>query len=347
MNVTTNELADVSTANPRLSQRLNILLLCTGALVLAGLLVALLPLAVRSLPPFTNSALFYSGLLAVLLGGGAMFAIERYRLKRSMRDGSSAAVGSAAMLHALTHETEFDRMKNAILSVASHELRTPLNAILGYTEMLQEGAYGPLLSEQRSAIARIVSNVGQLLLLANNLLDHAQLEAGTLALNAVSFSPAELVESVRGVMDMLARAKNLKLTEHIADDVPAVLSGDRQRLHQILVNLVGNAIQFTDEGLVHVRVYRPDAAHWALAVSDTGRGIPKELLQHVFEEPGQTSNPQKRDHSGGGLGLSIVKRLVALMGGEVTVESESGRGSTFTVVLPLVEESAITKEGLR
>lgn len=312
--------------------------------MLAGLLVTLLPLAVRSLPPSTNSVLLYSGLLAVLLGGGAMFAIERYRLKRLMRDGSGTAL-SAVGFHNLTHEAEFDRMKNALVSAASHELRTPLNAILGYTEMLQEGAYGPLLSEQRSAIARIVSNVGQLLLLASNLLDHAQLEAGTLILNAVSFSPVELVDSVRGVMDMLARAKNLKLTGHIAGDVPAVLLGDRQRLHQILINLVGNAIQFTDKGMVDIRVYRPDAAHWALAVSDTGRGIPKELLQHVFERPAQTDNPLKPDYSGGGLGLSVVKRLVALMGGEIAVESESGRGSTFIVTLPLIEQSA-TRRGM-
>jgi len=345
--VSADELTDTSTVSLRLSRRLNVLRLCAGALALAGLLAALFPLGVGSLPPSTKSVLFYSGFLAVLLGGGSLFVIERYRLKQLLRDGSGAAIDRAAAVSNLTYEAEFERLKNALVSVASHELRTPLNAILGYTEMLQEGAYGPLLSEQRNAVARIVSNIGQLLLLANNLLDHAQLESGTLALNTISFSPAELVESVRGVMDMLARAKNLKLTGHIADDVPAALLGDRQRLHQILVNLVGNAIQFTDEGLVHVRVYRPDAAHWALAVSDTGRGIPKELLQHVFEEPGQTGNPQKRDYSGGGLGLSIVKRLVTLMGGEVAVESESGRGSTFTVVLPLVEESAITKEGLR
>lgn len=345
MSVSTDELADVSTANLQRSRRLNILLLCTGAFMSAGVLVTLLPLAVRSLPSSTNFALFYSGLLVVLLGGGVMFAIERYRLKRLMRDDSGAAVGSAAVFHDLAHEAEFDRMKNALVSVASHELRTPLNAILGYTEMLQEGACGPLLSEQRSAIARIVSNIGQLLLLANNLLDHAQLEVGALTLNAISFSPAELVDSVRGVMDMLARAKNLKLTGHIASDVPATLWGDRQRLHQILVNLVGNAIQFTDEGMVHMRVYRPDAVHWALAVSDTGRGIPEELLRHVFEGPAQTDNPLKRDYSGGGLGLSVVKRLVALMGGEIVVESESGKGSTFIVTLPLIEQSA-AKEGM-
>lgn len=337
------ELADTS-ADPRLSKRLNVLRLCAGALALAGSLAALFPLAAGSLPLSAKSALFYSGFLAVLLGGGSLCAVERYRLKQLLCDSSGAAVDRAAVVD-LTNEAEFDRLKNALVSVASHELRTPLNAILGYTEMLQEGAYGPLLSEQRNAVARIVSNIGQLLLLANNLLDHAQLEAGTLALNTVSFSPAELMDGVRGVMDMLARAKNLKLTRHIADDVPAMLSGDRQRLHQILVNLIGNAIHFTDEGMVHVRIYRPDAAHWALAVSDTGRGIPEELLQHVFEEPGQADNPLKRDYSGGGLGLSIVKRLVALMGGKVTVESESGRGSTFTVVLPLGESPAVTREG--
>lgn len=253
-------------------------------------------------------------------------------------DGADSTV---AVFHDLTLQSELDYMKNAFVSVASHELRTPLNAILGYTEMLQEGAYGPLLSEQRGAIERIVVSTGQLLDLANNLLDHAQLEAGVLALNAVPFSPKELVDSVRGVMDMMARAKGLKLTSHVASDVPATLHGDRQRLYQVLVNLVSNAIKFTDEGMIHVRVYKPDKTHWALAVSDTGRGIPAEVQPRIFEPFQQVEDPIKRNHRGTGLGLSLVKRLVTLMGGEINVESEVGRGSTFIVVLPQQEEGVL------
>ncbi len=129
------ELAD-TLADPRLSRRLNVLRLCAGALALAGLLAAFFPLAAGSLPPSTKSVLFYSGFLAVLLGGGSLFAVERYRLKQMLRDGSGAAAGREAAVSGFAHETEFDRLKNALVSVASHELRTPLNGILGYAQIL-------------------------------------------------------------------------------------------------------------------------------------------------------------------------------------------------------------------
>ena len=139
-----------------------------------------------------------------------------------------------------------------------------------------------------------------------------------------------------GVMDILAQAKELELTSHIADGLPAILFGDRQRLHQILVNLVGNAIKFTDEGTVRVRAYRLDADRWALEVSDTGRGIPPEAHPHIFEPFRHADESPTRDYGGAGLGLSIVKQLAEMMGGKITLKSGVGRGSTFTVVLPLV-----------
>ncbi|MDY7079690.1 MAG: ATP-binding protein, partial [Chloroflexota bacterium] len=126
------------------------------------------------------------------------------------------------------------------------------------------------------------------------------------------------------------------LNSHIADDVPAVLPGDRQRLHQILVNLVGNAIKFTDEGTIQVRVYRPDAVHWVLEVSDTGCGVPLADQPYVFDPFRQVDSSATREHDGSGLGLSIVKQLTNLMGGEITLASRVGRGSTFTIILPLV-----------
>jgi len=256
-----------------------------------------------------------------------------------VRDNTGRATGTVAVFRDFTREAQIDRMKSAFVSIASHELRTPLNAILGYADMLREAVYGPLPDRQRELIARIMANTGHLLSLTNNLLDQAQIEAGTLTLNTTSFSLAELIDSVHGVMSVLAQAKGLKLTGHIADDVPATLFGDRQRLHQILVNLVSNAIKFTDQGTVHVRAYRPDADHWALEVSDTGRGIPAEAQAYIFKPFWQVDDSPGREYTGAGLGLSIVKQLTALMGGEIKLMSEVGRGSTFTVVLPLVSQT--------
>ncbi len=253
-----------------------------------------------------------------------------------VRDNSGRVTGTVAVFRDYTREAEIERMKNTFISIASHELRTPLSAIIGYAEMLQTGIYGKLTDQQRSVVGRVVANTNQLLSLANNLLDRAQLEAGRLTLHIGAFSPTELVTSVQGVMDVMAQAKRLRLTSHIAADVPATLTGDRQRLYQILTNLIGNAIKFTEEGSVNVRVYMHDADHWALAVTDTGPGIAPEAREYIFEAFRQADESVTREYSGAGLGLSIAKQLVSLMGGEIRLESEVGKGSTFTVILPLV-----------
>jgi PAS domain S-box-containing protein len=254
----------------------------------------------------------------------------------SVQGNSGEVTGTVAVFRDFTREAEVERMKNAFVSMASHELRTPLNAILGYAEMLEEGVFGVLPEKQRNTVERVVINTGHLLDIVNNLLNQAQIEAGTLTLEATPFVLADLVGGVLGVMDVLAQAKGLELTSHITDGLPVVLFGDRQRLHQILVNLVGNAIKFTDEGTVHVRAYRFDAENWGLEVSDTGSGIPPEAQSYIFEPFRQVDESPTREHAGVGLGLSIVKQLISMMGGEITLESRVGRGSTFTVVLPLV-----------
>lgn len=252
-----------------------------------------------------------------------------------VRDVADRAIGTVAVFRDFTREAEIDRMKSTFVSIASHELRTPLNGILGYTSMLQEDVYGPLPDRQRVVVERIAANAGHMLGLANNLLDRARIEAGTLALNIADFSLLDLVDDVQALVGTTAKAKGLELTSYIADDIPAVLTGDEQRLHQILVNLVGNAVKFTEAGKVSLRVYLPDAAHWALEVSDTGCGIPQEAQSYIFEPFRQADESTSREYGGAGLGLSIVKQLVELMGGEIKLESEAGKGSTFTIILPL------------
>jgi signal transduction histidine kinase len=148
--------------------------------------------------------------------------------------------------------------------------------------------------------------------------------------------PIELLENLHSVMDQMAQAKGLKLTSHIEEDLPAVLNGDSARLQQILVNLVNNAVKFTERGTVHVRLFCPSENRWGVEVSDTGRGIPQEELPYIFDTFRQVDESATRIHGGFGLGLSIVKQLVNLMSGDVKVSSELDSGSTFTVTLPLV-----------
>ena len=182
---------------------------------------------------------------------------------------------------------------------------------------------------------RIIANSKRMLSLINNLLDEAQIEAGGLTLRNAAYSVTELIEEVHSTMRVLAEPKGLKLEMVIGDDVPREMVGDAQRLNQILINLVGNAIKFTQEGYVRISAIVKDSQNWSLQVSDTGPGIPKESQQLVFEPFRQVDDPITRKHVGSGLGLSIVKRLTALMGGEVTLTSEVGKGSTFEIILPL------------
>jgi signal transduction histidine kinase len=182
---------------------------------------------------------------------------------------------------------------------------------------------------------KIIDSTQYLTTLVNELLDQAQLEAGRLKLNVHPFAPANLIDDTLAKLTVLARIKGLSLTSDIAADVPATLFGDAARLQQILVNLVSNAIKFTQKGSIRIRLYCHDVDYWALQVSDTGAGIPTEAQTYIFEPFRQVDGSMTRAHAGTGLGLSIVKQLTTLMGGEITLESEIGRGSIFTVYLPL------------
>jgi two-component system, sensor histidine kinase len=140
-------------------------------------------------------------------------------------------------------------------------------------------------------------------------------------------------------MGVLAQDRGLELSGHVGDDTPSSVTGDREKLSQVLFNLVGNAIKFTEEGSVQIRASAIDETHWALAVSDTGRGIPKDAQGIIFEPFRQVEGTSA---AGVGLGLTIVKQLVDLMGGEIHLESQIDKGSTFTVVLPVAPENMTT-----
>ena len=251
-----------------------------------------------------------------------------------VRAAPDVVTGTVAVFRDFTREAEVERMKSAFVSMVSHDLRTPLGAIMGYTDMLEQSVYGPLTEKQMGVMARINANTSRLLNMVNNLLDQAQIEAGKLTFHISRFAPRELLSEVDAVMGILAQAKELQLVCKVDASVPEKLSGDPQRLHQIVVNLVSNALKFTEQGQVGVRIYTHDPERWAIDVSDTGPGIPPEAQTYIFEAFRQVEGDQANNHTGFGLGLSIVKQLATLMGGEVKLESELGRGSTFTVIMP-------------
>jgi PAS domain S-box-containing protein len=230
---------------------------------------------------------------------------------------------------------EASRLKTELLAKVSHELRTPLGAILGFSEILEFGIYGALSEKQKLTVAEIIDSTHYLTAMVSQLLDQAQLDAGKLKLNLTSFTPAHILDSTLPKMEVLAKSKGLSLTAEVAPELPITLTGDLPRLQQILVNLTSNAIKFTRTGCVRIHLDQPNAAHWAIRVTDTGIGIPHEAQTHLFEPFMQVDGSMTREQAGTGLGLSIVKQLVNLMGGEITLKSEVGQGSAFTVLLPL------------
>ena len=237
---------------------------------------------------------------------------------------------------------EASRLKSQLLAKVSHELRTPLGGVLGYAELLHFGAFGPLDEKQTTATAQIIDSTNYLKTMVNELLDEAQIEAKSVTLHNTRFNLREMVHAVETNIAVLASKKGLSLRTSIAPDLPEMLRGDPQRLQQILFNLASNAIKFTTSGEVAIRLNCPEPEYWAIQVSDTGVGIPKEAQSYIFEPFRQANNAITRENRGTGLGLSIAKQLVELMGGEISIESEVDHGSSFTVRLPILKETEKT-----
>jgi signal transduction histidine kinase len=255
-------------------------------------------------------------------------------LRRALRDATYDLVKTNEELQ------EANRLKNRFLARVSHELRTPLNAIIGYTDMNLAGYYGDLNDAQSDALVRVQRNGRQLLHLINDVLDLSRIDAEGVQLHKGRFSPRELVQSVMGTVEPRIRDRELELTYEVDPNLPALLVGDQIRLNQVLLNLVDNAVKFTERGSVHVSARNGggngEAELWTLEVRDTGRGISERELPYVFEEFRQGASIYGRQADGVGLGLAIARRLVNAMGGDIRVQSRLGAGSTFTVVLPLV-----------
>jgi signal transduction histidine kinase len=227
---------------------------------------------------------------------------------------------------------ESNRLKSDFLATMSHELRTPLNSILGFSEVLQTSA--GLSDKQQRWVGNIRTSGEQLLNLINDILDLAKIEAGKMQIRVTEFSSYDVCEGMLTMFRPLGEKKNIELRGQLAPDIPLVRQ-DVVKFQQILSNLLSNAIKFTPEG-GRVRLEaRSHGGFLEVTVSDTGVGIAEEEQELIFEKFRQSGNPLTREHAGTGLGLSIVRELSKLLGGEVNLQSELGRGSTFTVRLPM------------
>ena len=227
---------------------------------------------------------------------------------------------------------ESNRLKSDFLATMSHELRTPLNSILGFSDVLLSS--DQLTDKQRRWVQNIQTSGQKLLNLINDILDLAKIEAGKMQLRLEEFSLHDVCEGLLNMFRPLAEKKNIDLRSQIDSDIP-VLRQDATKFQQILQNLLSNAIKFTPEGGRVALKAEADARHVIVTVSDTGVGIAPDEQDLVFQKFRQSGNPLTREHAGTGLGLSIVRELCKLLGGEILVQSELGRGSTFTVRLPM------------
>ena len=242
-------------------------------------------------------------------------------------------VGKVAIVRDISRQVEIERAKDAMLGVVSHEMRTPLAAIMGFAELIA------LRSDKAAEMAgRIHANAQRLIHMVDDLLDHAQAQAGVLKIQREAVSLPSLLQAVRNTMAGLASEKHLSLKTDMDPNLPETITGDSGRLQQILVNLIGNAIKFTDHGEICVSFQKKEE-EWSISVRDTGIGIPAERLPDIFEPFRRGSDYATRRHQGAGLGLSIVKKLVTQMGGRVEVESTIGKGSVFAVTLPFMKGS--------
>jgi GAF domain-containing protein len=296
---------------------------------------------------------FRASLIVPLLGAerplGALVLRRRHpgefpasvvTLMQSFADQSAIALENARLFNEIaqkSHELEIaSQHKSQFVANMSHELRTPLAAILGYAELIQEGFYGPLSEKSMDALTRIRSNGKHLLGLINTVLDIAKIESGQFTLNMAEYAIESVVETVRSATESLAQNKKLVLKTEVTKSLPIGL-GDEQRLTQVLLNLVGNAIKFTDTGEVRVSATAANS-HFAVRVTDTGPGIPPEHQARIFEQFHQVDSSNTKAKGGTGLGLAIAKQIVEMHGGRIWVESTLGKGSIFQMELPIRAE---------
>ncbi len=282
---------------------------------------------------------WYFDLLIILLAVGVIFLVIRRGARASadtqkwLRD--KVKEKTAELEQEMERAENSERAKEQFLANMSHEIRTPLNAILGMTRLLLDKEPR---SDQMRYLNAIRESSDNLLVIINDILDLSKIEAGKVRFEEISFRLQDRIDTVLNTMQFTADEKRLDLKADMADRLPSVLNGDPYRLNQVLINLVGNALKFTEKGSVRISVRelnrQDDKVDIQFEVTDSGIGIGKDKLQHIFDMFTQESSSTTRKFGGTGLGLAICKRLVELQGGDIEVESEPGKGSTFRFHVP-------------
>jgi signal transduction histidine kinase len=302
-----------------LYERENVRTVLSVPMLRENALVGVITMWRRQVRPFTDKQIA----LVKTFADQAVIAVENVRLFQELQDRTEQ------LEVASKHKSQF-------LANMSHELRTPMNAILGYTELVVDEIYGEVPGAIREVLERVQQSGQHLLALINDVLDLSKIEAGQLTLSLSEYAMQEVVQAVLASIESLAAEKQLALKVDLPSDLPTG-KGDPQRIRQVLLNLLGNALKFTDSGEVGIRVSCADET-FTVAVSDTGPGISDVEQQNIFDEFHQADNSSTRKHGGTGLGLAISRKIVELHGGRIWVESSLGKGSTFWFTIPVEAE---------
>ncbi len=251
-------------------------------------------------------------------------------LRRALDDATVQLVEANRKLE------QASEMKSQFTARTSHELRTPLSAMIVFTDLALRGAYGPLNDKLQNALEHVINSARHLKGIINDILDLSKIEAGELEICEECVEMRSLLLTVESVCLEASEEKGLECSVELGTDMPTHIIGDEGRLTQIMLNLIGNAVKFTKEGKVDVRIERNGAEQWRIIVRDSGPGIPEDQFEAIFQAYRQLDGPGREARAKGtGLGLAITRHLVREMGGTINVRSELGRGSTFEVELPL------------
>jgi signal transduction histidine kinase len=283
------------------------------------------------------------GMLVVRRRTPGEFAKNTVDLIKTFAAQSALAIQNARLFHEIEDKSQqlevASQHKSQFLANMSHELRTPLNAILGYTELMTDGAYGEPSEKMLGVLKRLEANGRHLLGLINDVLDLSKIEAGQLVLELSDYCVQDIAQTVRSTLEPLAADKKLAFKLDLSPELPPG-HGDGRRLTQVLINLVGNAIKFTDAGEVAIKAEANNGS-FHVSVRDTGPGISAADQAKLFQEFQQADNAITRKKGGTGLGLAISKRIIEMHGGRIWVDSIVGQGSTFSFTLPVRVEQQV------